>query len=102
MQPWFVDENKWRAARYGTDAVLILDSAGNEELVTDTLTKMVQELLPIAAELACEEELMYVHTVMKKGAPYKRMLRAAQTGDNSREAVVAHLLAEMHAGRPIA
>ena len=26
MQPWHVKENKWRAARYGLDAEIILDS----------------------------------------------------------------------------
>src|SRR3954468_23195336 len=35
MPPWHVQENKWRAARYGLDAVIILDAAANERLVTD-------------------------------------------------------------------
>src|SRR5690606_6292326 len=29
---WFVMENKWRSARYGMDAILILDETGEEEL----------------------------------------------------------------------
>ena len=28
MPPWHVQENKWRAARYGLDAEIILDAAG--------------------------------------------------------------------------
>jgi carboxylate-amine ligase len=35
MQPWFVRENKWRAARYGMDAIIIQDAAGEEALVGD-------------------------------------------------------------------
>ena len=26
MPPWHVQENKWRAARYGLDAIVILDA----------------------------------------------------------------------------
>ena len=29
MQPWFVRENKWRAARYGMDAIIIQNAAGH-------------------------------------------------------------------------
>ena len=32
MPPWHVQENKWRAARYGLDAEIILDADGNERL----------------------------------------------------------------------
>ena len=28
MPPWHVQENKWRAARYGMEAIIILDAAG--------------------------------------------------------------------------
>lgn len=101
MQPWYVDENKWRAARYGMDAILILDADGREELVTDTVQTMVDELMPIAVELGCDQELSYVYQVLEKGAPYQRILRAAKNGADSREVVVEHLLAEMGAGKPI-
>jgi carboxylate-amine ligase len=30
LQPWFVRENKWRAARYGLDARVIVDSHGTQ------------------------------------------------------------------------
>ncbi|NUT58852.1 MAG: carboxylate--amine ligase, partial [Agromyces sp.] len=32
LQPWYVRENKWRAARYGMDAEIITDVAGSERL----------------------------------------------------------------------
>ena len=37
MPPWHVQENKWRAARYGLDAIVILDEKCTERLVTDDL-----------------------------------------------------------------
>ena len=33
MPPWHVQENKWRAARYGLDAWIILDEHSNERLM---------------------------------------------------------------------
>ena len=41
MPPWHVQENKWRAARYGLDAEIILDAECNERLVTDDLDDLL-------------------------------------------------------------
>ncbi len=37
MPPWHVQENKWRSARYGLDAWIILDDRSNERLLLDDL-----------------------------------------------------------------
>ena len=39
MPPWHVQENKWRAARYGLDAWIILDEHSNERLLLDDLRR---------------------------------------------------------------
>lgn len=50
LPQWFVAENKWRSARYGMDAILILDAAGNEELVSLlTVAHLLDTLEPVAA-----------------------------------------------------
>ena len=48
MPPWHVQENKWRAARYGLDAVIILDADSNERLVTEDLDDLLNRLEPVA------------------------------------------------------
>ena len=48
MPPWHVQENKWRAARYGLDAVIILDAESNERLVTDDVSDLLNRLEPVA------------------------------------------------------
>jgi carboxylate-amine ligase len=99
MQPWFVRENKWRAARYGMEAIVILDSHGNEALVTDDLLVLLERLEPVAARLGCVDELMGVHTILDKGASYQRQLAvAASTG--SLKAVVDSLVSELRDGVP--
>ncbi|WP_129339955.1 YbdK family carboxylate-amine ligase, partial [Cellulomonas endophytica] len=46
LPPWFAQENKWRAARYGMDAILITDAGGAEELVTDSVSRWLRVLEP--------------------------------------------------------
>ncbi|MGD8167421.1 glutamate--cysteine ligase [Herbiconiux sp. P16] len=98
MQPWFVRENKWRAARYGMDAEIILDSAGNEELVTDAVRRELERLAPTAERLGCAAELDQVNLILSGGASYQRQLRVAEANGGSLRAVVASLTKELRHG----
>ncbi|GAA4755800.1 glutamate--cysteine ligase [Gordonia alkaliphila] len=94
MAPWLVQENKWRAARYGLDAIVILDSDCNERLVTDDLADLLVRLAPVAEQLGCAEELASVADIVAAGASYQRQHVVHQrTGDlrDVVEAVVAEL-----------
>ena len=51
LPPWFAQENKWRSARYGMDAIIITNAAGDEELVTDAVGRWLVELAPVAERL---------------------------------------------------
>ncbi len=45
MPPWHVQENKWRAARYGLDADRSSSTpTSNERLVTDDLADLLERL----------------------------------------------------------
>ena len=52
---WHVQENKWRAARYGLDAIVITDADSSERLVTDDLADLLEHLAPTADRLGCAE-----------------------------------------------
>ena len=101
MPPWFVQENKWRSARYGMDAIIILDAAGNEELVTDAVARLLVEMRPIAERLGCVAELDAVKVILRRGASYQRQRAVARHHAGELDAVVASLVAEMRAGRPL-
>jgi carboxylate-amine ligase len=101
LPPWFVQENKWRSARYGMDAIIILDAAGHERLVTDAVRDLLAELEPVAARLGCLTELDGVRTILRRGASYQRQLAVARRAGGELDAVVASLVAEMRAGRPL-
>jgi len=98
LQPWYVRENKWRAARYGMEAIIIQDSAGNEALVTDDLREILERLTPIAERLGCLEELWGVEAILDRGASYRRQLLVAENNAGSLKAVVASLVAELRDG----
>ena len=98
LQPWYVRENKWRAARYGLDAEIILDARGAERLVTDDVRDLLVTLAPVAEQLGCEKELDQVNLILEHGASYQRQLRVAEANGGSLKAVVASLTHELRHG----
>ena len=94
MAPWLVQENKWRAARYGLEAIVILDSDCDERLVTDDLTVLLKRLEPIAEELGCIDELACVVDIVDHGASYQRQ-RSVHERTGDMRAVVASVVSEL-------
>ena len=95
MPPWHVQENKWRSARYGLDAIVILDAASTERLVTDDLADLLVRLEPTAERLGCSAELASVSDVVAGGASYQRQRRVAETTDGDLVAVVDSVVREL-------
>ncbi|ART72536.1 glutamate--cysteine ligase [Mycobacterium dioxanotrophicus] len=95
MPPWHVQENKWRAARYGLDAVIILDADSNERLVTEDLDELLNRLEPVAKSLKCSDELAAVADIYHSGASYQRQRRVAEENDGDLREVVDALIGEL-------
>lgn len=95
MPPWHVQENKWRAARYGLDAIIILDADSNERLVTEDLDDVLTRLEPVAESLGCAGELAAVAEIPRRGASYQRQRRVAEQNDGDLRAVVDSLVGEL-------
>ncbi len=100
LQPWFVRENKWRAARYGLDAVIITDRDGAQAPLRDEIGALLVKLGPVAAELDCEAELADVARMLQAGTSAERQLHVFErcggeaAGTQSLIAVVDSLAAE--------
>lgn len=95
LPPWHVQENKWRAARYGLDAIVILDEDNTERLVTEHLAEELQRLEPVAARLGCEEELDGLWRIAEHGASYQRQRRVADEHSGDLVAVVDSVVREL-------
>jgi carboxylate-amine ligase len=98
LPAWFVRENKWRAARYGLDAELIVRADGAEALVTDDLRRLVVELAPTADRLGCSSELASIVDILDRGASYQRQRRVAEQNGGDLTAVVRALASELRHG----
>ena len=101
IPPWFAQENKWRAARYGMDAILILNDDGEEGLIVDDTYRLLRLLEPIAEDLGCTQELAGVEALIRVGASYERQRSVAYANAGALDAVVGSLVAEMRAGQPL-
>ncbi len=99
-QRWVLQENKWRAARHGLDADIVVDEKGTVRPVRQALTDLVEDLMPTAARLGCEAELADVERVLRIGASYQRQRAVAAQHDGDLRHVVDSLLTEMAEGLP--
>jgi glutamate---cysteine ligase / carboxylate-amine ligase len=79
-QPWVVRENKWRAARHGIDARIIVDNEGTTVPLRDAMTELVEELSPIARRLGCADELQDTLAIMERGPSYIRQREVVAAG----------------------
>ena len=100
LSHWLMTENKWRAARYGMDAVVVdLRMAEGTVSISEGLDLWLTELADIADELGCAEQLHRIRELATGGPSYLRQRRIFdETGDPRQ--VVEALIAETLAGVP--
>ena len=69
-----VEENKWKAARYGLDGTFIDYESGSAVGVRDALSKLVADLSDTAAALGSLPYLKQVDRILKRGTSAHRQL----------------------------
>ena len=93
-----IEENKWRAVRYGLDGSL-MDLGKQETLPARALVRELIEwfLGDVLDELGTRKEVEYAFRILEEGNSAQRQLRVFEkTGDL--KAVVDHMVAETRAG----
>ena len=97
---WIVRENKWRAARWSTEAEIIVDEDGNLERLDESLVGLVEAVTPVAKRLGGDAELQGVGAMLGNGLSYRRQRRVyEETGDYT--AVMKALVREFRENAPI-
>ena len=94
-----VRENKWRAARHGLDASIIVDEGGTTVPLRKAVRELVEDLTPVAARLGCTSELRGAIEIMERGSSYIRQREVVAAGGSLAD-VVDSLIAELHADMP--
>ena len=91
---WVRRENKWRAARWGVEADLVVDDVGHTRPLRDVVVDLVDHLMPIAEELGCAQELADLRRIATEGPSYMRQ-RAIIAAGGDLPAVVQSLRHEL-------
>ena len=65
LPPWYTQENKWRAARYGMDATVIVDAEGTQVPLREHLEADLDRLAPVAERLGCAAELAHARVLIE-------------------------------------
>src|SRR5882757_1311676 len=92
-----IEENKWRAARYGIEGKLIDFGKEAEVPMRDLAVELLAFVDDVVDELGSRSAVEYVHTILNEGTSAERQLRVyQQTGDL--RAVVKHLVEETRGG----
>lgn len=96
-----IEENRWRAQRYGVSGDLLDLSVGVLKPVADLMEELCDLVAEDAAALSCEAEIAHVKSIAADGTSADRQLavwrRALTAGASQREAmcaVVDHVAAE--------
>jgi carboxylate-amine ligase len=77
-----VEENKWRAARYGLDGKLIDFGRRQEVPMRDLALELLEFVDDVVDELGSRRETEYVRTILAEGTSADRQLRVfRETGD---------------------
>jgi glutamate---cysteine ligase / carboxylate-amine ligase len=100
---WLVRENKWRAARHGLDASIVVDEEGNTVPLRESLTELVEDLMPVARRLDCTDELLRTLEILDRGPSYLRQREVVAAGGTLQDVVdslVQELIADAPAPRP--
>ena len=97
---WVARQNKWRAARYGVDAEIIVDDKGTLQPLREAVSELVDELEPVADKLGCTEELRYA-LEMAQAPSYLRQRQIVANGGTLVD-VVDSLVDELRRDQPAA
>jgi len=92
-----IEENKWRAARYGIDGKLIDFGKEQEVPMRQLIPELLELVDDVVDDLGSRSAVEYIHTILREGTSAEPQLRVyEQTGDMKE--VVRHLVAETRAG----
>jgi carboxylate-amine ligase len=92
-----IEENKWRAARYGLDGKLIDFGKRAEVPMRDLAMELLDFVDDVVDDLGSRAAVEHVTTILKDGTSADRQLRVfRETGDL--QAVVQHVVRETRAG----
>lgn len=87
-----IQENKWRAVRYGLDGMLLDLGKQKEVPVKDLIRELLDFVDDVVDELGSRKEIEHVHTILERGTSADEQLRVYEESGNDFTAVVDMLI----------
>jgi carboxylate-amine ligase len=97
---WLIRENKWRASRHGLNGEIILNTQGDNALITDNIKEWLHKLDPLINRFNYNGYIANLLDIMDKGTSAARQLEVFKK-TNSLSEVVKHNCKEFREGKPI-
>jgi carboxylate-amine ligase len=91
-----IEENKWRAARYGIEGKLIDFGREAEVPMRDLMYELLELIDDVVDDLGSRGAVEYIHTILNEGTSAERQLRVYEQTGNLKD-VVRHLVTETRA-----
>lgn len=92
-----IEENKWRAARYGIEGKMVDFGKEQEVHMKQLIPELLELVDDVVDDLGSRSAVNYIHTILNEGTSAERQLRVFEkTGDL--RAVVQHVVNETRAG----
>jgi carboxylate-amine ligase len=77
-----IEENKWRAVRYGLDGKMIDFGKGKEVPVRELIRELLEFVDDVIDDLRSRKEIRHIHTILERGTSADDQLRVwRETGD---------------------
>ena len=93
----YINENKWRASRYGLEGKMIDFGKQSEVPTPDLIHELLAFVDDVVDELGSREEINYVHEILKMGTGARRQLKV-WNDTASMEKVVDLIIEETNMG----
>ena len=91
-----IEENKWRAARYGIEGKLIDFGREAEVPMRELMYELMELIDDVVDDLGSRSAVEYIHTILNEGTSAERQLRVYQQSGDLKD-VVRHLVMETRA-----
>ncbi len=97
-RPTLIEENKWRAARYGVSGKLIDFGKQAEVPFRDLLYEYIRFVDEAVEELDSRHEINYLYRILEAGTSADRQLQVYEESNHDLTAVMDHLIRETMEG----
>jgi carboxylate-amine ligase len=89
-----IQENKWRAVRFGLDGKLIDFGKQAEVPVRDLIVELLEFVDDVVDELGSRKELQHIYKILAEGSSADRQLKIYRESGGDLQAVVDLLMKE--------